>query len=427
MTLLQQSIQHIPLNRLVVSPRNARRRERKADIDALAASIAANGLLQNLCVTPADGDRFEVDAGGRRLAALKRLARTGVIARDWPVPCNIIARDAGREVSLAENVHRVAMDAMDEVDAFAALVADGARPDDVARRFGTTQRHVEQRLALAGLSPKVKAAWNRGDLTLDVARAFCLVDDHAKQEAVFRTLGKPLTHPGSVRARLMDGRMRASDRIALFVGLDAYAAAGGQLVRDLFDADAVFIADPALLARLAKDRLDAASASWLAEGWSWVEINPAADWPEGLSQLRLHPDWRDPTSAEQAELDRLIAAIDALDAQLEADSAENDPRWSARDDLEAAYETIRQAGRCWTAEQKQLGGVMLSVDHDGDLVATEGLVRGADQTRAEAFLRRQRGEGPGARDQDSDDKAGGTPRPTSAPPAVGGSPAGCGS
>jgi ParB family chromosome partitioning protein len=52
MTAQTQNFQYIPLNNLVVSPRNVRRKDRKADIDALAASIASRGLLQNLCVVP---------------------------------------------------------------------------------------------------------------------------------------------------------------------------------------------------------------------------------------------------------------------------------------------------------------------------------------------------------------------------------------
>jgi len=54
MSAQSQPIQLIALNKLVVSPRNVRRQDRKADIDALAASIAAHGLLQNLCVVPTD-------------------------------------------------------------------------------------------------------------------------------------------------------------------------------------------------------------------------------------------------------------------------------------------------------------------------------------------------------------------------------------
>jgi ParB family chromosome partitioning protein len=100
-------------------------------------------------------------------------------------------------------------------------------PDEMSRRrFGVTRRHVDQRLALAGLSPKIKAAWKRGDVSLEAARAFCLVEEPRPAGSVFRSLGKPVTHAGSVRARLMEGRMRASDRLASFVGLEAYEAPG---------------------------------------------------------------------------------------------------------------------------------------------------------------------------------------------------------
>jgi ParB family chromosome partitioning protein len=397
------SIQFIPLNKLIASPRNVRRKDRKADIEALAASIASHGLLQNLCVVPAEGERFEVDAGGRRLQALKLLAKTGVIARDTAIACNIVAVEDGREVSLTENVHRVAMDAMDEVDAFAALVADGLSADEVAMRFGVTRRHVDQRLALAGLSPKIKAAWKRGDVTLDAARAFCLVEDHAQQDAVYRSLGRPVTNAPAVRSRLMDGRVRASDRLAVFVGLDAYEAAGGKLLRDLFDTDAVFLDNPALLTKLAEEKLQTSVAGWMEEGWAWVETHVGDGRVADLSSTRLHPEWRDPSTDEQAELDRISGEIEKLDADLEASSVEDDPRWSTRDDLEAAYELVRQAGRCWTAEAKAIAGVLLSIGRNGEVSATEGLVRNDDEKQAKAYLK-QRREGDAA-DSDADDEA----------------------
>lgn len=387
-------MQLIPLNKLVVSPRNVRRKDRKADIEALAASIASRGLLQNLCVVATDGDRYEVDAGGRRHLALKLLAKTGMIAKDFPVPCNVVSREEGREVSLVENVHRVAMDAMDEVDAFAALVADGATADEVAQRFGVTRRHVDQRLALSGLSPKIKAAWKRGDITLEAARAFCLADDYGQQDAVFRSLSKPITHPSSVRARLMDGRVRASDRLAVFVGLEAYEAAGGKLLRDLFDEESVFIDNPALLTKLAEDKLAGARAEWLTAGWNWVDLHLGEGRADRLSTTRLHPEWRDPTVEEQAELDRISGELEKLDADLDAGSEEDDARWSQRDDLEAVYETVRQAARYWSDDIKQLAGVMLSIAHDGSIAVTEGLVRVEDEKRVAAFLKsRKEGKG----------------------------------
>jgi ParB family chromosome partitioning protein len=388
MTAETQSIQFIPLNQLIPSPRNVRRMDRKADIDSLAASISARGLLQNLCVVPSADGKYEVDAGGRRLAALKKLARDKTIPKNFAVPCHVVPLEEGREVSLIENVHRVAMDAMDEVDAFAALIAEGATPDDVARRFGVTRRHVDQRLALAGLSPKIKAAWKRGDVSLDAARAFCLVEDHAQQEAVFRSLGRPVTHAASVRARLMEGRMRASDRLARFVGLHTYELAGGAVVRDLFDADAVYVGDPALMTQLAEHKLDSAREAWLEQGWGWVDINLGQRSGEGYSALRLQPDWRAFTDGEEAELSRLRSELEALDAAVDDDSVEDDPRWETRDDLAAAIETLRQAARVWDADMIAHAGVVLSLSHDGDVQATLGVIRQADEKTVKAIRKK---------------------------------------
>ena len=389
MTAQSHPIQLIALNKLLASPRNVRRQDRKADIDALAASIAAHGLLQNLCVVPTESDKFEVDAGGRRLVALKQLAKQRVISKDHPIPCHVVAVEQGIEVSLAENIQRVAMDAMDEVDAYAALVAEGSTADDVARRFGVTRRHVDQRLALAGLSTKIKAAWKRGDVSLEAARAFCLVESHAQQESVFRSLGKPVTHAGSVRARLMEGGMRASDRLAKFVGLEAYELAGGGVVRDLFDAEAVYVEDPALMTQLAEKRLEGELDSWAAQGWGWVEYSLGQGRADsGYAAMRLQPDWREFTDEEESELARLRGDLDALDAALDDDSVEDDPRWETRDTIAGEIESLRQSARVWDREIIAHAGVVLSISHDGEAHATLGVVRQSDEKTVKAIRKR---------------------------------------
>ncbi len=322
--------------------------------------------------------------------ALKKLAKDGVIAKDFPVPCHIVTSEDGREVSLIENIHRVAMDAMDEVDAFAALVAEGATPDDVARRFGVTRRHVDQRLALAGLSPKIKAAWKRGDVSLEAARAFCLVESHAQQEAVFRSLGRPVTHALSVRARLMEGRMRASDRLAKYVGLESYELAGGAVVRDLFDPEAIYVEDPALMAQLAEKKLEGERDSWLAQGWGWVENSFGQGRADcGYAAMRLQPDWREFTDEEEAELARLRGDLAALDAALDDNSVEDDPRWDTRDTLAGAIEALRQSARVWDRELIAHAGVVMSISNDGEAHATLGVVRQSDEKTVKAIRKRQ--------------------------------------
>ncbi len=159
MDIEQDTIRYIPLNKLFPSTHNARKTKRAEGIPELAASILAHGLRQNLNVVERRDGKYEVNAGGRRLAALKILAKEGKIAKDFAVLCKLTAEDSAQEISLTENIQRVAMDVMDEVEAFASLAESGLSTDDIARRFGATLRHIEQRLALAKLSPKLRNAY----------------------------------------------------------------------------------------------------------------------------------------------------------------------------------------------------------------------------------------------------------------------------
>ena len=82
--------QAVSLNNLVLSQLNVRKTlPSAAEQEELKASLAAHGLLENLVVRATDDGRFEVLAGGRRLAALQALAAEGRIPADYPVRCLI--------------------------------------------------------------------------------------------------------------------------------------------------------------------------------------------------------------------------------------------------------------------------------------------------------------------------------------------------
>ena len=117
--------------------------------------------------------------------------------------------------------------------------------------------------------------------------------------------------------------MRASDRLAAFVGLEAYECAGGVVVRDLFDAEAVYVENPALMAELAEQKLAAERDSWIVQGWGWVETSLGQGRTDnGCAVMRLQPEWRDYTDEEEAELMRLRDELDALDAALDGKRCE---------------------------------------------------------------------------------------------------------
>ena len=111
--------QAIPLSKLVPSPENVRKTNTKNGIEGLAANIKAQGLLSNLIVQATDGGKFEVVAGGRRLVALKHLAKTGKQDEDKSqIPCSVIEGDEdAHEISLSENEMRAAMHPADQFEA----------------------------------------------------------------------------------------------------------------------------------------------------------------------------------------------------------------------------------------------------------------------------------------------------------------------
>jgi len=109
----------VPLNKLKKSPRNARKTPHsEAHIEALAASIAAKGMLQNLVVEPetnADGEPtgsyFVTIGEGRRLAQMLRVKRKQ-IKKTEPIRCVLDTENDATEISLDENVTRVRVSPM---------------------------------------------------------------------------------------------------------------------------------------------------------------------------------------------------------------------------------------------------------------------------------------------------------------------------
>ena len=282
--------QTIPLNLLIPSKANVRRMGRTEGIGELAASIAAHGLRQNLNVQPSgDGEKFEVVAGGRRLRAMKLLAQGGKLAKDAPVKCLVLGEgEDAQEISLVENTLRTAMHPDDQFEAFRALIEDkGVSVEDTAARFGVTPSVVKQRLKLANVSPKLRALFRKGGMDLDHVMAFAISDDHAAQERVWAGLPDWNRDPSAIKDALTEDSIPMTDRLAKFVGLDTYLAAGGTVTRDLFDDECEgYLSDRALVMQLADARLEQQVETVKAEGWKWVKAEIVRD--HSVYYERLH-------------------------------------------------------------------------------------------------------------------------------------------
>ncbi len=369
-------IKSIPLNKLVASPRNVRKRSDPAADAELKASVAAHGLLQNLVVREGKKGQYEVEAGERRRKALLALAADKHLSRTLPIMCLVLDGDETQilEASLAENFHTLKMNPADEAQAFASIIESGATAEDVARRFGLTVRFVEGRLRLASLAPVVFEALAAGEITLDMAKAYGATSDQAIQARVYDEVVQSCyrASPDSIRRMVLNSTVRGSDPRAKLVGKDTYLAAGGRVDRELFDDEEnESWLDVALLENLAAARMEEAAANLATEqGLAWVkptlDVYVSHDLVEGLHRVPVPP--RVLTEDELARIEELDAAYDALAVILEDEDASEEDTNTASEEIEridAEIAAIRDRPVELDADIKRESGMILTLGRDG--------------------------------------------------------------
>ena len=396
---MRDSLSMIPLSALKPSKQNVRKTNRTQDIKELAASIEAHGLIQNLMVVRSSAKQgtYEVIAGGRRLAALKLLVRRKRLAKDMMVPCRVVTEEdaAVTELSLAENVFRAPIHPADQFEAFSKLQSEGLGPEDIAARFGITPNIVLQRLKLAAVSPRLMAAYRDDGMTLDQLMAFAISDDHANQERVWSDDPRRERPAQAIRRDLTRALVGASDRRALFVGVAAYEAAGGTILRDLFQPEEEgYFTDTVLLDKLASEQLAAAASAVAAEGWQWIEVQPELNY-EYLARFGRVP----PTTEERSEEDRkrlgdLVTQYDEMVSNLEDDAPQEEQ--DRLDALDAEIQSLSEPQEQWDEEAKARGGAYVAIGYDGDLVVIRGLLKAEENGTKRIKKPKPKGNGTGS-------------------------------
>jgi len=392
--LTLSSSRDIPFNKLVLSQSNVRRVKAGVSIEELAESIARRGLIQSLHVRPvhdAEGletGMFEVPAGGRRYRALELLAKQKRLAKTAPVPCVVGDAASGilvDEISLVENIERAPLHPLDQFRAFHAMREKGMTEEAIAAAFFVGANVVKQRLRLAAVSPVLLDVYAEDGMTLEHVMAFTVSEDHTRQEQVWAAIRDSWQkEPWQIRRMLTETSVRASDKRALFIGVDAYETAGGIVLRDLFQSDdGGWLQDVGLLDRLVAEKLRAEADKIAGEGWKWVEASLSIPYgaTHGMRELSGTPieitDEEQATRvALQAELDRLTEQYDNADELPD----EIDQRLG---EIEAAIEALDNRPMRYEPAEIAIAGAIVTIDSDGSLIAHRGYVRPADEAPIE--------------------------------------------
>ncbi len=385
--IVLSSSRDIPFDKLVISQSNVRRIKAGVSIEELAEDIARRTLLQSITVRPvvdADGvetGMFEIPAGGRRYRALELLVKQKRLAKTAPIPC--VVREAGiaEEDSLAENVQRAPLHPLDQFRAFLALREKGQSEEEIAAAFFVPVAVVKQRLRLASVSPKLLDVYAEDGMTLEQLMAFTVNADHERQEQVFERLCQSYDkQPYAIRRMLTEGAVKATDKRAQFVGIDAYVEAGGTILRDLFETDhGGWLQDVGLLDMLVAEKLREDAEAIRAEGWRWIEVAPYFAYGHTYGLRRLRGEEAPLTDEEQATRDALQAELDALEAEY-AEADELPEEVDARlGEIETAIAAFDERPIVFDTEEVARAGAFVSIDGSGALRVDRGYVRPEDE------------------------------------------------
>lgn len=381
----------IPFNQLERSASNVRRIKTPAAVTEMAEDIAYRGLLQSLNVRPildADGNetgRFEVPAGETRFDALELLVKQKRMSKTEAVPC--VCRDPNSGIlaeddSLAENTLRRALHPLDEFRAFLAMREKGMSEDEIAFAHRTSKRVVAQRLALAKVSPKLHDAFETGAMSLAELEAFTAHPDHARQEQIWEAIeNSHFRETWRIREMLTETSVPASDKRARFIGLDAYAAAGGPVLpRYLFDDDEDgWLEDVPLLDRLVGEKLKAAAAEVAAEGWKWVAADLELPYGYDHDLRGITGAFAELTKKERRERDKLRKEQERLEAERAGHDELPDEIDQRLGEIEKLLEAFERRPAVYDPAEIAIAGVFVSVDEDGELMVDRGWVRPQDE------------------------------------------------
>jgi Predicted transcriptional regulators len=360
----------------VASPLNVRT-ESDPDADAeLEAMIGEAGfVLQNLIGTAVKRkkDSYSIFGGGRRLGRVHALIEKGQLPEDFCVPVMVMP-DAKRaiEFSLAEN-QKLPMTAADECTAFKNMIEkEGRSPAQVAARFGKTERFVLGRVRLADLHETIFEALRKGEITLEVAKAYGSTSDTVRQARVFEQYQGSYYKDDvyTIRRELATGCYRGGDPKALLVGRETYLEAGGRIDSDLFsDSASETWIDGDILDRLADEKL-AVEAEAIREREGFAEIRALPTTRVNYTELDgLRPirgEVPPPTAEEEARCEEIEAEMNKIaEAANESDVGITDEDEQRYRDLEVELRDIQNRPPVLTDDQKASALAFVVIGEDG--------------------------------------------------------------
>ena len=170
---------------LRANPFQPRREFDEEEIQSLADSIKAQGLLQPILVRQKENSTYEIISGERRFRALKLLGKD-------KIPCMVKTGLSDREMmemAIVENIQREDLNEIEKAEAYQKLLQEYEYThDQLARQVGKSRTAVTNTLRLLGLPQEILQMVRRNIVTMGHARALLSLDDDTKRLALAKKI-----------------------------------------------------------------------------------------------------------------------------------------------------------------------------------------------------------------------------------------------
>jgi ParB family chromosome partitioning protein len=164
----------IPIDQIERNPFQTRSRMDESQLAELAASIAANGVVQPVLVRPLASGKFQLIAGERRWKASQLAGKETI-----PAILRQVSDEQAMEITIVENLQREDLNAMEQAHAFDRLAREfHMTQEQMAHRTGKDRATVSNFLRLLKLPESVQVRVESGELSFGHARALLGLNGH---------------------------------------------------------------------------------------------------------------------------------------------------------------------------------------------------------------------------------------------------------
>ncbi len=209
-----------------------RTRFTEQNLDDLAQSIRANGIIQPIVVRR-KGGRYEIVAGERRWRAAQRVGLQKI-----PAVIKEVSDEKLLELALVENIQRQELNAIEEAKAYRKLIDTvGLTQEMIAERVGKGRTVITTFLRLLKLSDDIQYLVEEEKITAGHGRALLLTDDLEIQRRVAKSIVEmslSVRETEKAVKRLAKGEMQPVEKQAVKPVLDANGKAAETKLKRYF-------------------------------------------------------------------------------------------------------------------------------------------------------------------------------------------------